>query len=53
MSLRRNIVWQLMEYLPPIVSYYIVMDNYLAYFCLRTQRGVNNIRETDVLNKNW
>ena len=27
------------------------MDNYLAYFCLRTQRGVNNIRETDVLTK--
>ena len=28
------------------------MDNYFTSFCLLTHLGVNNIRVTDVLNKN-
>ena len=49
--LGENIVLQLMECLPPTVSFDIFMDNYFTSFRLLTHLGVNNIRATRVLNK--
>ena len=41
-----------MERSTPTVSFDIFMDNYFTSFRLLTHLGVNNIRTTDVLNKN-
>ena len=51
-GLVENIVLQLVECLTPTVSFDIFMDNYFTSFRLLSHLGVNNIRATDVLNKN-
>ena len=42
-----------MECLTPSVGFDTFMDNYFTYFRLITHLGVNNIRATGVLNKNY
>ena len=51
-GLGENVVLQLIKCLPPAVSYYKYMGNYLTSFCLLTHLGVNKIRAKSVLNKN-
>ena len=43
----------IMYELPLYVSYHICMNHYFTFFCLPSRLGVNNIRATGVLNKNW
>ena len=52
-GLRENVDLRLMECLTPSVSFDTFMDNYFTYFHLITHLGVNNIRATGVLNKNY
>ena len=52
-GLRENVDLRLMECLTPSVSFDTFMDNYFTYFRLITHLGVNNIRATGVLNKNY
>ena len=42
-----------MECLTPTVSFDIFMDNYFTSFGLFIHLGINKIRATGVLNKNW
>ena len=50
--LGENVVLRLMECLTPSVSFDIFMDNYFTSFRLLTHLGVDNIRETRLLNRN-
>ena len=42
-----------MECLTPTVSFDIFMDSYFTSFGLFIHLGINKIRATGVLNKNW
>ena len=47
-----NVVLGLMEYLAPIVSFDVFMDDRFTSFCLLTPLPVNNIQATRALSKN-
>ena len=52
MGIGENVVLGLMEYLTPIVSFDVFMDDCSTSFCLLTLFRVNNIRATRALSKN-